>query len=241
VAEVTGKTAAAMDAIANASITGGTVNSSGHLVLTDHGGGTHDAGSVVGPTGSMGSTGPAGPAGIMPTGTIIMFATGGPPAGGWLVCNGMAVSRTTYSALFALLGTRYGPGDGTTTFNVPNMSNRFPRMDASYGTNAGVTGGADVHTHTVATHDHTIEGGSTDATAHVSIASVAAPNIYMERITSTAWNVTNSGDVTTTSSSGANQTSGAKVTGHTAIGGPSVSGSTLNDPPFLNVAFFIKY
>ena len=39
---------------------------------------------------------------------------------GWLLCNGQAVSRTTYQELFATIGTTYGEGDGTTTFNVPN-------------------------------------------------------------------------------------------------------------------------
>lgn len=41
---------------------------------------------------------------------------------GWLLCDGSAVSRTTYSVLFALIGTMYGAGDGTTTFNLPNLS-----------------------------------------------------------------------------------------------------------------------
>lgn len=41
---------------------------------------------------------------------------------GWLICDGSAVSRTTYSALFAVIGTTYGAGDGSTTFNIPNIS-----------------------------------------------------------------------------------------------------------------------
>lgn len=40
---------------------------------------------------------------------------------GWLICDGSAVSRTTYSALFAVIGTTYGAGDGSTTFNIPNI------------------------------------------------------------------------------------------------------------------------
>lgn len=42
---------------------------------------------------------------------------------GWLACNGQAVSRTTYSQLFALIGTTYGTGDGSTTFNLPTIAN----------------------------------------------------------------------------------------------------------------------
>jgi len=47
------------------------------------------------------------------------------PDSGWALCNGQALSRTTYSALFAKIGTTYGVGNGTTTFNVPNTENRF--------------------------------------------------------------------------------------------------------------------
>lgn len=43
---------------------------------------------------------------------------------GWLLCNGAAVSRTTYAKLFAAIGTRYGSGDGSTTFNLPNFNGR---------------------------------------------------------------------------------------------------------------------
>lgn len=44
---------------------------------------------------------------------------------GWLLCNGAAVSRTTYAKLFNVIGTRYGEGDGSTTFNLPNLEGRF--------------------------------------------------------------------------------------------------------------------
>lgn len=45
---------------------------------------------------------------------------------GWLLCDGTNVSRTTYADLFAVIGTTYGPGDGSTTFNVPDMTGRVP-------------------------------------------------------------------------------------------------------------------
>jgi microcystin-dependent protein len=47
------------------------------------------------------------------------------PDSGWALCNGQAVSRATYSVLFAKIGTTYGVGDGTTTFNLPQTENRF--------------------------------------------------------------------------------------------------------------------
>ena len=58
----------------------------------------------------------------VPTGMISAFHT---VPEGWLQCNGAAVSRTTYAALFAKIGTRYGSGNGSTTFNLPNLHHKF--------------------------------------------------------------------------------------------------------------------
>ena len=58
----------------------------------------------------------------VPTGMISAFHT---VPEGWLQCNGAAVSRTTYAALFAVVGTKYGSGDGSTTFNLPNLHHKF--------------------------------------------------------------------------------------------------------------------
>lgn len=55
-----------------------------------------------------------------PTGTIIIWSAPTPPEG-YLVCNGAAISRTTYARLFNVIGTKWGAGDGSTTFNVPNL------------------------------------------------------------------------------------------------------------------------
>lgn len=62
------------------------------------------------------------------------------PGMGWLYCNGQAVSRTTYAALFAAIGTTFGVGDGSTTFNVPDCRNRF-LLGVSASKALGVTGG----------------------------------------------------------------------------------------------------
>lgn len=51
---------------------------------------------------------------------------GNTPPEGWLLCNGQAVSRTTYANLFSVLGTAYGQGNGSTTFNVPDLTGRVP-------------------------------------------------------------------------------------------------------------------
>ena len=60
----------------------------------------------------------------VPTGVVLPFAGSSAPTG-FLLCDGAAVSRTTYATLFALIGTTYGSGDGSTTFNVPNTSGVF--------------------------------------------------------------------------------------------------------------------
>lgn len=70
---------------------------------------------------------------IVGTGTIAMH--GGPNApSGWLTCNGAAVSRATYSRLFSVIGTYWGAGDGSTTFNVPDFRGVVPRgVDSGRG------------------------------------------------------------------------------------------------------------
>lgn len=61
---------------------------------------------------------------IVPTGSVLTFAGSSIPSG-FLLCNGAAISRTTYAKLFAAIGTMYGAGDGATTFNLPDMRDRF--------------------------------------------------------------------------------------------------------------------
>ena len=88
-------------------------------------------------------------------GSIKMWAAASPPDG-WALCNGQAVSRTTYATLFSRIGTTFGSGDGSTTFNLPDFRNRFP-VGAGSTYNGGATGGfADA---AVITHTH---AGSTN-------------------------------------------------------------------------------
>lgn len=60
---------------------------------------------------------------VMPAGLLAPYAGSAAPSG-WLLCYGQAVSRTTYSRLFAAIGTTYGVGDGSTTFNLPDLRGR---------------------------------------------------------------------------------------------------------------------
>lgn len=78
---------------------------------------------------------------IAPTGTVLPFAGSTAPQG-WLLCDGSAINRTTYATLFAVTSTTYGTGDGSTTFNLPDMRGVFPRGQGTNGTAnyGGVTG-----------------------------------------------------------------------------------------------------
>lgn len=106
----------------------------------------------------------------LPAGTVVQWTTNTAP-GNWLICDGTAVSRTTYATLFAAIGTTYGVGNGSTTFNLPDMRGRVV-VGKNTGTFAtlGGTGGAETvtldvtqipsHTHTQDAHSHT---GSTSS------------------------------------------------------------------------------
>lgn len=222
-AVVTGKTAAAMDAIAADVVVDGHVDGSGHLILTKQDASTIDAGDVTGPTGATGATGPEGPLGIAPTGTIVMYAAGTAPSG-WLICDGTAVLRTTYASLFTLIGTTYGAGNGTTTFNLPNLQTKFPRQDTAH---LGATGGA-------TTHGHTVQGGATPVVAQIKLAqSGSGPNIWINRQNGDTWTANFSANITSTGTSSDSNNNGALVTGVTAVAD--------HTPQYLNVNFMIKF
>lgn len=72
----------------------------------------------------------------------------------FLSCDGSAVSRTTYSSLFTIIGTQYGIGDGSTTFNLPNWNNN---LFVRGSTTAGTSGGADTHNHGGSTGSYTLQ------------------------------------------------------------------------------------
>lgn len=122
-------------------------------------------------------------AATIPTGGVTMYGAGSAPSG-WLLCDGTAVSRTTYAALFAVISTTYGVGNGTTTFNLPNLKGRVPVGLDSAQTEFDVLGEAsgakthtlssaempshthtqDAHTHTQNAHNHTSSSHSHSGT-----------------------------------------------------------------------------
>lgn len=77
---------------------------------------------------------------LLPSGIILPYGGATPPTG-WLFCNGQSVNRTTYAGLFSAIGTAHGSGDGSTTFNVPDLRGRFVRGTDTMSQNA-VTGAA---------------------------------------------------------------------------------------------------
>jgi hypothetical protein len=71
-----------------------------------------------------------------PAGAIVAFAAGITPAG-WLICEGGAISRSSYPSLFSAIGTTYGSGNGSTTFDIPDFRGRFLRGFGGYSDNFG--------------------------------------------------------------------------------------------------------
>lgn len=106
-----------------------------------------------------------------PVGSISLFAGATAPSG-WLICDGSAISRTTYANLFSVIGTTYGVGNGSTTFNIPNLQGRVPvgldKNDSDFDT-LGETLGEKKHTLTISEipshyHDLTVHSGGTTTT-----------------------------------------------------------------------------
>lgn len=96
----------------------------------------------------------------VPAGFVDYFAASVPPAG-WLECNGAAISRTTYAALFLAIGTTFGAGDGSTTFNIPDCRGEFIRgWDNGRGVDSARALGS-AQDHQMQSHTHTTPQGLT--------------------------------------------------------------------------------
>lgn len=114
------------------------------------------------------------PNSVSPVGGVQLWTTNTAPTG-WLLCDGTAVNRTTYAALFAVIGTTYGTGDGSTTFNLPNFKGRIPvgrdAAQTEFDT-LNETGGSKTHTLSASempshthdiTHGHSASSGTESA------------------------------------------------------------------------------
>jgi microcystin-dependent protein len=111
---------------------------------------------------------------VVPLGAVMPFAGSSAPTG-YLICDGSQVSRLTYKSLFEVIGTTYGTGDGSTTFHLPDLRQRFPLGKAASGTGntLGATGGAIDHTHSVGSHTHTVSGSTSGNGGHSHSVSVS--------------------------------------------------------------------
>lgn len=187
------------------------------------------------------------PAGAV-TGTIVPFGGSSVPSD-WLLCYGQAVSRTTYASLFTILSTTYGSGDGSSTFNLPDLRGRVPggkdnmggaaanRLTTAGsgvdGTTLGASGGAQTHTLSEAQlPSHTHSGSTASAGAHTHSMNVLGPPPG----SGAAYypiNDSNFNSVTATDSAGAHT--------HTVTIGNTGSGSAHNNTqPTLVLNYIIK-
>jgi len=160
----------------------------------------------------------------VPTGAMMMWPTDTAPAG-WLLCYGQAVSRTTYSDLFSVIGTTFGSGDGSTTFNLPDLRGRVPLGKDNMGGVAaenvtsgqalvlGGTGGEENHTLTVSELPRHRHGPATGGDQYI-----------MRR----------SGGANSDGDPGSYNFIGAGYTGYT--GGDTAHN---NMPPYLTLSFII--
>lgn len=186
--------------------------------------------------------------GTVPAGAIL--AWGGPSAPtGYLLCDGSAVSRTTYATLFFSISTAYGVGNGTTTFNVPNLQQRFPLGKATSGTGSalGDTGGTIDHTHANPAHTHE----NFNSHSHTLTAAYAKIDLTGSVSTQTTATVASYGYTREIDPNAVYAISG-NTTGATALGGSTDSsgagsvgpdGGTTSDaknPPYQVVNYIIK-
>jgi microcystin-dependent protein/cytoskeletal protein CcmA (bactofilin family) len=159
-------------------------------------------------------------------GTIQLWAATTPmPDNTWMVCDGTEVSRTTYATLFSRIGTTYGAGNGTTTFNLPNFTNRFP-VGAGNLYALGSTGGSKdavvvSHTHSVTDpgHPHILRIGQSAGTL--------TPQIG-------GWNF--AGTFNATAYSNHVQSANTNI----SIDSTGEPGTNKNLPPYLGLIYIIK-
>ena len=170
----------------------------------------------------MGISSGIGAVGFVPVGVVVPFAGSTSPAG-WELCYGQAISRTTYAGLFTTIGTTYGSGDGSTTFNVPDLRGRVSAgKDDMGGTAAsrltstvltasntlGATGG---------TQTHTLTSAQSGVPAHSHAIQVANVHTFTGIIGSTGHGGTVTYNATTENNTAANASSAHPITQPTII------------------------
>lgn len=176
---------------------------------------------------------------FLPAGLLLPFAGSSTPVG-WLYADGSAVSRTTYARLFTAIGVLYGPGDGSTTFNLPNMSGNIPvGIGGTIGATLAATGGEATHVLTtaeLASHTHGDSG-------HIHGISDPGHNHSFNTGAGSGGGSTATGTNNSTGSSGTavNATGVSVNTGNANIQNTGSSAGHNNVQPYVAVNYIIKY
>jgi microcystin-dependent protein len=196
-----------------------------------------------------------------PTGGLMLWPTASPPAN-WLICNGSAVSRATYATLFAVVGTTFGVGDGSTTFNLPNYTDRMPiGAGSSYSVNSqGGSATTTLTTTELPSHSHSASSSSSssssfsgsagttgstniDHTHNYNLGSITASGVYAQVTAVNAGPVStggmNSNQNHTHTFTPAGSVSTSTSTS-TTIGSTGSGAAFSNLPPYLGIYFIIK-
>jgi len=164
------------------------------------------------------------------TGLIIPWGSASIPSG-FLECNGAAVSRSTYAALFAVIGTTYGAGDTTTTFNLPDLTDKTVLSKSNTKALAS-TGGANTVTPT---------GNITGTVANTTLTTAQLPahgHVYTT-VSGTAAIAANSG-VGTPDTGTSGSTGGGGAHNHSSLGGTLTANATSVLQPYLTLIYIIK-
>ena len=158
----------------------------------------------------------------MLVGSIYMYAGSTAPSG-FLICDGSAVSRTIYADLYSEIGTTYGSGDGSSTFNLPDLTGRVI-VGVSSSHSLGDTGGEEAHTlmtSEIPSHSHSIQahghGNSITATTPKLVHSITQPAFtYNAPNASTASKTSSSTTRAGTSSATATRSTNLAISNHAA-------------------------
>ena len=181
---------------------------------------------------------------LPPSGLIQMFGGSTAPSG-YLICDGTAYSRTTYSTLYAIIGNSFGSGDGSTTFNVPDLRSRTA-LGAGTGTGLssrilGSSGGEETHVLTVPempSHTHTDLGHTHTDLGHAHTPAGAAYFLETSNVSGTGFT---GGSGLTYAISGGTGTASANIQTSTANLQNTGSGNAHNTMmPWLAVNYIIK-
>jgi microcystin-dependent protein len=170
----------------------------------------------------------AATAGLNPAGAITMYGGAAAPTG-YLICDGSARNRTTFAPLFAAIGTAFGVGDGSTTFNIPDLRGIFPR-----GVNAGSGNDPNAGSRTATNGGNSgdnVGSFQTDATAvnglSASPSGFSTPSVDVSVASAFTGQAINSGNVSATG-------------GTVNVGSIGLSGDAETRPLNLYVNFIIK-